>query len=144
MDVADQQALWLLLGLAAFALTLLIVRDDRQLDAYTYTIGLLGLMPAAASRRPGVGLTINGARLWAAIGPFTFQPAEFGKILIVIFLASTLSAKRELLEAGVGRLGLFRARRTWARCCPPGAPRSRSCSWSATSGPRCWSSASSS
>jgi cell division protein FtsW (lipid II flippase) len=59
---------------------------------------------------PGIGFANNGARLWARIGPLTFQPAEFGKILIVIFLASYLSAKRELLEAGVGRLGLPRAK----------------------------------
>ena len=91
-------------------LTLVLVRDDRQLDAYTYTIGLLGPDPPAAAGGPGIGFETNGARLWARIGPLTFQPAEFGKILVVIFLASYLSAKRELLEAGVGRLGLPRAK----------------------------------
>ena len=109
-DVADEQALWLLIGLAAFVLTLLLVRDDRQLDAYTYTIGLLGLILLLMPVVPGIGFATNGARLWARIGPLTFQPAEFGKILVVIFLASYLSAKRELLEAGVGRLGLPRAK----------------------------------
>ncbi|HEV2951781.1 MAG TPA: FtsW/RodA/SpoVE family cell cycle protein [Actinomycetota bacterium] len=109
-DIADDQALWLLFGLAAFVLTLLLVRDDRQLDAFTYTIGLLGLILLLLPVVPGIGFAVNGARLWARIGPLTFQPAEFGKILIVIFLASYLSAKRELLEAGVGRLGLPRAK----------------------------------
>jgi cell division protein FtsW (lipid II flippase) len=109
-DIADEQALWLLIGLAAFVLTLLLVRDDRQLDAFTYTIGLLGLILLLLPVVPGIGFERNGARLWAHLGPITFQPAEFGKILIVIFLASYLSAKRELLEAGVGRLGLPRAK----------------------------------
>ena len=109
-DVADEQGLWLLIGLAAFVLTLLLVRDDRQLDAYTYTIGLAGLILLLLPVIPGIGFEINGARLWARLGPLTFQPAEFGKILIVVFLASYLSAKRELLEAGVGRLGLPRAK----------------------------------
>jgi cell division protein FtsW (lipid II flippase) len=109
-DVADQQSLWLLLGLTAFVVTLLVVRDDRQLDAYTYTIGLVGLILLLLPIVPGVGFEINGARLWARLGPLTFQPAEFGKILIVVFLASYLSAKRELLEAGVGRLGLPRGK----------------------------------
>jgi cell division protein FtsW (lipid II flippase) len=107
---ADAQAIWLLIGLAAFVLTLVLVRDDRQLDAYTYTIGLLGLILLLLPVVPGVGFEVNGARLWAHLGPLAFQPAEFGKILIVIFLASYLSAKRELLEAGVGRLGLPRAK----------------------------------
>ncbi|HEX5936439.1 MAG TPA: FtsW/RodA/SpoVE family cell cycle protein [Actinomycetota bacterium] len=110
VDIADAQVLWLLIGLAAFVLTLLLVRDDRRLDAYTYTIGLLGLLLLLLPVVPGVGYSINGARLWARIGPLSFQPAEFGKILIVIFLASYLSAKRELLEAGIGRLGLPRAK----------------------------------
>ncbi len=109
-DVADAQALWLLIGLAAFVVTLMLVRDDRQLDAYTYTIGLAGLLLLLLPVVPGIGFQVNGARLWARLGPLTFQPAEFGKILIVVFLASYLSAKRELLEAGVGRLGLPRAK----------------------------------
>jgi cell division protein FtsW (lipid II flippase) len=108
--VADDQAIWLLLGLAAFVLTLLVVRDDRVLDGFTYTIGLLGLILLLLPIVPGVGFERNGAKLWAQLGPLTFQPAEFGKILIVIFLASYLSAKRELLEAGVGWLGLPRAK----------------------------------
>ena len=109
-DVANAQAVWLLIGLVAFVLTLMLVRDDRQLDAYTYTIGLLGLILLLLPVVPGVGFEVNGARLWAHVGPLAFQPAEFGKILIVIFLASYMSAKRELLEAGVGRLGLPRAK----------------------------------
>lgn len=108
--IADAQAIWLLIGLAAFVLTLLLVRDDRQLDTYTYTIGLAGLILLLLPIVPGIGAENNGAQLWVAIGPLTFQPAEFAKILIVIFLASFLSAKRELLEAGVGRLGLPRVK----------------------------------
>jgi cell division protein FtsW (lipid II flippase) len=109
-DVADAQALWLLFGLSAFILTLVLIRDDRILDRYTYTIGLAGLLLLLLPVVPGIGTEINGARLWAKIGPITFQPAEFGRLLIVIFLASYLSAKRELLEAGVGRLGLPRVK----------------------------------
>ena len=104
------QAIWLLVGLAAFVLTLLLVRDDRQLDAYTYTIGLIGVILLFLPIVPGIGYSINGAQLWAHFGPVSFQPAEFGKILIVIFLASYLSSKRELLAAGSGRLGMPRAK----------------------------------
>jgi len=108
--IADAQARWLLVALAAFVLTLLFVRDDRHLDRYTYTVGLAGLILLLLPIVPKIGTEINGAHLWVQIGPFTFQPAEFGKILIVIFLASYLSQKRELLAAGVGRLGLPRVK----------------------------------
>ena len=42
-DLAVEQVTWLAVGLVAFVLTLVLVRDDRMLDAYTYTIGLAGL-----------------------------------------------------------------------------------------------------
>jgi cell division protein FtsW (lipid II flippase) len=59
---------------------------------------------------PGIGYEINGARLWVNLGFLQFQPAEVGRILIVIFLASYLSQRRELLAAGVGRFGLPRVK----------------------------------
>ena len=109
-DLAVEQATWLLVGLAAFVLTLVLIRDDRMLDAYTYTIGLAGLILLLLPIVPGVGRVINGARLWVALGPLSFQPAEFAKVLIVVFLASYLADKRELLASGSGRFGLPRVK----------------------------------
>jgi len=108
--VAGEQATWLIVGVAAYVLVLFLVRDDRRLDAYTYTIGLLGLVLLLLPVVPGLGYEENGARLWVRVGGYTFQPAEFGRILIVVFLASYLAAKRELLAAGVGRFGLPRVK----------------------------------
>ena len=107
-EFATEQGVWLAIGLACFVVTLLVIRDVRQLDAYTYTIGLAGLVLLLLPIVPGVGTEINGARLWINLGFVTFQPAEAGRILIVIFLASYLSQRRELLTEGVGRLGLPR------------------------------------
>lgn len=106
--LAAEQATWIVVGLIGFGATLLIVRDHRQLDAYTYTIGLAGLALLLLPIVPGIGRTINGARLWVKVGPVGFQPSELGKVLIVVFLASYLSAKRELLQVATGRLGPLR------------------------------------
>lgn len=108
--LAQEQVTWLLVGLGAFVLTLFLVRDDRQLDAFTYTLGLAGLVLLLLPVVPGIGATINGARLWVRLGPISFQPSEFGKVLVVLFLASYLAGKRELLAQGVGRLGLPRVK----------------------------------
>ena len=107
-EFAAEQAVWLAIGLASFVLTIVVIRDVRQLDAYTYTIGLAGLILLLLPIVPGVGTEVNGAKLWVNLGFVTFQPAEAGRILIVIFLASYLSQRREMLAAGVGRLGLPR------------------------------------
>jgi cell division protein FtsW (lipid II flippase) len=109
-DIARDQALWLLIGLAIFAVTLWVIRDIRQLDAFTYTIGLAGIVLLLLPIVPGIGYEINGARLWVNLGFVQFQPAEIGRILIVIFLASYLSQRQELLAAGIGRFGLPRVK----------------------------------
>ena len=106
--LAAEQATWIVVGLIAFALTVIVVRDARMLDAYTYTIGLLGLVLLLLPVVPGIGQTINGARLWVQIGPLGFQPAEIGKVLVVIFLASYLTQKRELLQVATSRIGPLR------------------------------------
>jgi cell division protein FtsW (lipid II flippase) len=107
-DVAAQQAAWLMAGVGAMILTLFALRDHRQLDAFTYTLGAAGLVLLLLPVVPGLSYELNGAKLWVRLGSISFQPAEFGRILIVIFLASYLSEKRELLVAGIGRFGLPR------------------------------------
>jgi cell division protein FtsW (lipid II flippase) len=104
-DLAMAQALWLLLGLGLFSLTLILIRDHRQLDQYTYTIGLLGLAMLFLPLVPGIGQEVRGARLWVDLGPLRFQPAEIAKVLIVIFVASYLNTRKEMLAVATRRLG---------------------------------------
>jgi cell division protein FtsW (lipid II flippase) len=107
-DLAGAQFGWLMMGLALFSGTLVLIRDHRTLESYTYTIGLLGVAFLLLPIAPGIGRTINGARLWVRLGPFSFQPSEIGKVLIVVFLASYLSARKELLAVATRRIGPIR------------------------------------
>ena len=104
-ELAIAQTSWLLFGLVLFVGTLALVRDHRSLDAFTYTIGLLGLGLLLLPVLPGIGQEVRGARLWVDLGVLRFQPAEIGKVLIVIFLASYLNARKELLAVATRRLG---------------------------------------
>ena len=45
---------------------------------------------------PHVGQTRGGATRWIGIGPFTFQPSEFAKIALVVYLARYASRERDL------------------------------------------------
>ena len=95
---AIKQAGWFALGLVFFCLTIVFLRDYRVLERYRYTIaaasiGLL-LLPRLA------GQATNGAYLAIHVGSFSFQPAEFAKIGVIIFLASYLRDVREVLVQG--------------------------------------------
>jgi cell division protein FtsW (lipid II flippase) len=96
-DLARDQAQWFVIGLILFVVTIIALRDFRILERYRYTIALAGLALLLLPRVPGIGQQVNGAYLGVKLGPITFQPAEFGKIAIVIFLAAYLRDTRQVL-----------------------------------------------
>jgi cell division protein FtsW (lipid II flippase) len=102
--LARDQANWFVLGLVLFALTITFLRDYEVLERYRYTIAIGGLLVLLAPRVPGIGEQVNGAYLGVKIGPIAFQPAEFTKIAIVVFLASYLREHREVLIVGARRV----------------------------------------
>ena len=100
-DDAFRQGLWLVIGVALFSVTLIVLRHDyRRLESYKYVFGIGAIALLVLPALPGIGRTINGARLWVGVGPFQFQPGEFAKILLILFLAGYLREKREVLAQG--------------------------------------------
>ena len=100
-DDAFRQSLWVVIGVALFALTLILLRRDfRVLESYKYLFGITSLLLMMLPALPGVGQTINGARLWVKVGSFQFQPGELAKIFLIVFLAGYLRDKREVLAQG--------------------------------------------
>ncbi|HEX6601467.1 MAG TPA: FtsW/RodA/SpoVE family cell cycle protein [Solirubrobacterales bacterium] len=102
--LARDQANWFVLGLILFALTIHFLRDYEVLERYRYPIAIAGLLLLLAPRVPGIGQQVNGAYLGVKIGPIAFQPAEFTKLAIVVFLASYLREHREVLIVGARRV----------------------------------------
>ena len=42
---------------------------------------------------PGVGVYVNGSRRWLRLGPLSFQPSEFAKYALVLFVSLALAAR---------------------------------------------------
>jgi cell division protein FtsW (lipid II flippase) len=98
---AFRQGVWIVVGVAVFALTLALLRTDfRLLEGYKYLFGVSAVGLLMLPALPGIGTTINGARLWVKIGPLQFQPGELAKIALIVFLAGYLREKREVLAQG--------------------------------------------
>jgi len=99
-DLARDQAQWFVVGLALFCATVLFLRDHRTLERYRYVIAAAGIALLLMPRLPLVGTQVNGAFLAVNLGPVQFQPAEFAKLAIMIFLASYLNDTRDVLVRG--------------------------------------------
>jgi len=100
-DDAFRQGLWIVIAVACFAATLLLLRADyRRLEAYKYIFGIAAIVLLMLPALPVIGRTVNGARLWVGYGDFQFQPGEVAKLLLIVFLAGYLREKREVLAQG--------------------------------------------
>lgn len=105
-NFAAKQLMWSTIGVALFAATLILIRDHRVLQRFTYTSGLAAVVLLLLPMIPRLGVEKNGANIWIAIGPFSFQPGEVAKVLLVICFAGYLVLHRDAL-ALAGRRFLF-------------------------------------
>ncbi|MCZ1002010.1 FtsW/RodA/SpoVE family cell cycle protein [Streptomyces mirabilis] len=91
---APTQLIWSTLGVALFIAAVLLLRDHRVLQRYTYVsvVTALGLLVL-----PILFPAVNGARIWIRIAGFSIQPGEFAKVLLAVFFAGYLAANRNAL-----------------------------------------------
>ncbi|MGA8994511.1 MAG: FtsW/RodA/SpoVE family cell cycle protein [Nocardioidaceae bacterium] len=94
---AANQLKWMTLGALLFVGVLVVLRDHRRLQGFTYTAGLGALVLLVLPLLPVIGTTINGARIWVRVGPLSFQPGEVAKVLLVLFFAGYLVLHRDAL-----------------------------------------------
>ncbi len=91
------QSAWTILGFTLLLAVLMLIRDHRQLQRYTYTSMALGLALLLMPLLPIIGTTVNGAQLWVRVGDHSFQPGEFAKLCLTVFFAGFLVLKRDSL-----------------------------------------------
>ncbi|MGI5428564.1 FtsW/RodA/SpoVE family cell cycle protein [Streptomyces sp. CA-179760] len=106
---APAQLVWSTLGVTLFILVVLLLRDHRVLQRYTYVcvVAVLVLLTL-----PILFPAVNGARIWIRIAGFSIQPGEFAKVLLAVFFAAYLAANRNALA--------YTGRRVWKFQFPTG------------------------
>ncbi len=95
-DASLGQVVFLFLGVALMVGTLAVVKNLEVIKRYKYVLGIAGIILLVLPMF--IGTEIYGSKLWIKIGGFQFQPGEFAKVLIVLFLAGYLAENRELLS----------------------------------------------
>lgn len=103
----DAQIGWTVAGVLLAMVVVFVIRDHRLLRRFTYTAGVVGLALHLLPLVPGLGITVNGARIWIDVFGRSLQPGEFAKIAMVVFFAGYLVTNRDTLAlAGPKVLGL--------------------------------------
>ncbi|WP_299529740.1 FtsW/RodA/SpoVE family cell cycle protein [uncultured Streptomyces sp.] len=102
---APKQLLYSAIGVAFFVAVLMILKDHRVLQRYTYISMVAALILLIL---PMFFPAVNGAKIWISLGPFSIQPGEFAKILIAIFFSGYLMVKRDALALASRRfMGMY-------------------------------------
>ncbi len=98
-----RQLLWSAIGLGGLLVASRV--DYRVWARYHLVVLAMGILLLLLVLVPGVGRQAYGARRWLGVGPLGFQPSEAMKPAFVVFLASHLAARREVMGrfwAGMG------------------------------------------
>ena len=90
------QLRWIIIGMVAFVVVLKFGKVISRFVQYQYILGLSCLLLLCLPLF--FGTEIGGSRNWILLGSFRIQPSEFGKILLVFFLAAYLSDHRQVLS----------------------------------------------
>jgi len=71
-------------------------------------IGLTGIGLLVLPLVPHLGENIGGSRVWVHLGTINFEPGELAKVLLLVFCASYLGEKYDVLASGDRRWGALR------------------------------------
>ena len=93
-----KQIVWSAIAIVCAILVVVVIRNHRILQRYTYLFGFAALLLLLLPMLPGIGKEIYGARVWIGIGPFSFQPGEIAKLCLAVFFAGYLVQARDSLS----------------------------------------------
>jgi cell division protein FtsW len=101
-----RQLIWLGVALVlAYAAYRCDYRKLRPLAPVALVVAFAALVLALV---PHIGLMSGGARRWIGAGPLEFQPSEFAKLALILYLAAALTSKGERVRSlGSGLFPLF-------------------------------------
>ncbi|MFD6249778.1 FtsW/RodA/SpoVE family cell cycle protein, partial [Streptomyces roseolus] len=102
------QMMYSAIGIAMLVAVLLLLKDHRVLQRYTYISMMAALVLLLLPLVPGLGSAVYGAKIWINVAGFSIQPGEFAKIVLAVFFSGYLMVKRDALALASRRfMGLY-------------------------------------
>ena len=89
--------LHMLVGLIAMGVALIVNYHKWQQYSIWFMLGMLALLILVLI--PEIGHEVKGGRRWLRIGSFSLQPSELLKVVLIIYVASYLERKQEVLAS---------------------------------------------
>ena len=91
-----REMLWIGVGIGAAGIMMNV--HYQALERWSWLLLVLATGALLLVYVPGLGRPVNHALRWIRIGPFSFQPSEFAKYALVIFVAARLTRHRRHIE----------------------------------------------
>lgn len=91
-----RHVVWAVVGLTV--LIGVLGQDYRQLQRWAPLLYMLSVLVLIVVLIPGIGTKINGARRWLRFSSLSFQPAEFAKFGLILYLSRLLAKKGERIR----------------------------------------------
>ncbi len=86
-------------GIGFILMTLMIFFNPEVLKKFAYPILISSILLLIVVLIPGIGHRAGGAMRWIRIQSFSFQPSEFAKLGLIIFMAYFLTKKEEKIRS---------------------------------------------
>jgi cell division protein FtsW len=86
-------------GIGFVLMILMMFFPYEVLKRFAYPILILSILFLIAVLIPGIGHRAGGSMRWLKIQSFSFQPSEFAKLGLIIFLAYFLTKKEEKIRS---------------------------------------------
>ena len=91
-----KQLLFALLGIVALIICSRF--PYRFFRSLTYPLLILALFFLAVILITGLGYSAGGAKRWFRLGSFSFQPSEFARFALIIYIAYSMNKKKDVLK----------------------------------------------
>lgn len=96
MGLLKKQILYVMVGFVAMFLSMVI--DYQKLRKHAKTLLVIAVVPLVLVLLPGISREVGGAKRWLRVFGFNYQPSEFVKIALIIYMADFINRKSKVLK----------------------------------------------